>query len=130
MRHQGTARLDRRTKDLVKRLNADDIAIIDHLDMDRVSAESLLETGVEVVVNAARSISGIYPNIGPLLLARGGVRIIDNVDEAIFDQIREGDSIAVAGGDIIFDGRIIASGRLLTVESIEEAMEAAKHSLG
>ena len=58
MRHEGIARLDKRTKDLAKRLSIDDIAIIDHEDMDRVSAESLLETGVEVVVNAARSISG------------------------------------------------------------------------
>ena len=58
MRHQGIAKLDKRTKDLVKRLDPDDIAIIDHADMDRVSAEGLLATGVEVVVNAAPSISG------------------------------------------------------------------------
>jgi uncharacterized membrane-anchored protein len=44
MRHEGVAKLDKRTKDLVKRLGPDDIAVIDHVDMDRVSAESLIPT--------------------------------------------------------------------------------------
>jgi len=130
MRHQGRVRLDRRTKDLVKRLGAEDIAIIDHVDMDRVSAEGLLETGVEVVVNASRSISGVYPNIGPLLLARGGVRIIDDVGQGVFDAVKEGDTISVVGGDVVLDGKTVASGELLTVESIEKMMEEAKAGLG
>ena len=73
----GHARLDRRTKNLVRRLAADDIAIIDHTDLDRVSAEELLESGVRVVVNVAPSQSGRFPNPGPLTLVRGGVRLID-----------------------------------------------------
>ena len=56
----GHAKLDRRTKDLVKRLSADDIAIIDHTDLDRVSAEELAESGVRVVVNVAPSQSGRF----------------------------------------------------------------------
>ena len=73
----GHAKLDRTTKKLVKRLSADDIAIIDHTDLDRVSAEELIESGVRVVVNVADSQTGRYPNPGPLLLVRGGVRLID-----------------------------------------------------
>lgn len=130
MRHQGTARLDRRTKDLVKRLGRDDIAVIDHVDMDRVSAEGLLETGIEVVVNAAQSISGVYPNVGPLLLARGGVRVIDNVGPEIFDRIREGDVIDVVGDEVLLGGDVIARGTRLTVETIEASMEKAKDGLG
>ena len=72
----GHAKLDRRTKNLVKRLSADDIAIIDHTDLDRVSAEALLESGVRVVVNVAESQSGRFPNPGPLALVRGGIRPI------------------------------------------------------
>jgi uncharacterized membrane-anchored protein len=68
----GRARLGRRTKHLTKRLSPDDIAIIDHTDLDRVSAEELVESGVRVVVNVAQSASGRYPNPGPLLLVRGG----------------------------------------------------------
>ena len=73
----GHAKLDRRTKHLVQRLSADDIAIIDHTDIDRVSAEELVESGVRVVVNVAPSQSGRFPNPGPLALVRGGVRLID-----------------------------------------------------
>ncbi|MHB1341624.1 MAG: putative cytokinetic ring protein SteA [Coriobacteriia bacterium] len=129
MRFRGTARLDRRTKDLAKRLGRNDIAIIDHVDMDRVSAESLLETGVEVVVNAARSISGTYPNLGPLLLVRGGVRLIDDVGQGVFEALTEGDEIEIVDGGILKSGTVVASGVRLTVDIVEAAMEAAKSGL-
>lgn len=130
MRHQGIARLDKRTKDLVKRLGPSDVAIIDHADIDRVSAEGLIGTGVEVVVNAAPSISGAYPNIGPLLLARAGVTIIDAVGPEIFDVLKEGRAVDVVGDDVLIDGRVIAHGQRLSVESIEHAMEDAKVGMG
>jgi uncharacterized membrane-anchored protein len=130
MRHQGTARLDKRTKDLVKRLGPNDIAVIDHEDMDRVSAEVLLETGVEVVVNAAPSISGVYPNVGPLLLVRGGVVVVDAVGPVVFERLREGDVVEVDGGDVLLGGEVVASGTRLTTAGVEAAMERAKSGLG
>ena len=87
----GHARLGRRTKHLTRRLSADDVAIIDHIDLDRVSAEELLESGVRVVVNVADSASGRYPNPGPLLLVRGGVRLIDAPGAPLFDELSDGD---------------------------------------
>ncbi len=130
MRRQGIAKLDKRTKDLVKRLNPDDVAVIDHVDMDRVSAEGLLATGVEVVVNASASISGTYPNVGPLLLARGGVTLIDDVGQGVFECLREGDLVEIIGDDVLRDGSVCATGTRLTVSDIEERMEAAKAGLG
>ena len=91
----GPAKLDKRTKNLVKRLSADDIAIIDHTDLDRVSAEALLESGVRVVVNVARSQTGRFPNPGPLLLVREGVELIDVPGNELFDTVHEGDLIAI-----------------------------------
>jgi uncharacterized membrane-anchored protein len=129
MRHEGTAKLDKRTKDLVKRLGSEDIAIIDHVDMDRVSAESLIASGVEVVINAAMSISGTYPNVGPLLLARAGVTLIDHVGCEVFDIIHEGDSIEVVGNEVRKDGVVCVKGTRLTVREIERRMEAAKAGL-
>ncbi|MBN2822623.1 MAG: hypothetical protein JXR33_05465 [Coriobacteriia bacterium] len=130
MRFTGTARLDKRTKDLVKRLGRNDIAIIDHIDMDRVSAEGLLETGVEVVINAAPSISGAYPNVGPLLLVRGGVRLIDHVGQEVFESIHDGDDIEVVDDNILKDGVVVASGTRMTFDLVEHAMEDAKAGLG
>lgn len=130
MRYQGTARLDKRTKDLTKRLGRDDIAIIDHVDMDRVSAEALLATGVEVVVNAAQSISGVYPNLGPLLLTRGGVHLLDSVDPEIFDRVSEGAVIDIVGNEVLLNGEVVARGTWLSVEAIESAMETAKSQIG
>jgi uncharacterized membrane-anchored protein len=108
MRHQGIAKLDKRTKDLVQRLGPDDIAVIDHVDMDRVSAEALLATGVEVVVNAAASISGAYPNVGPLLLTRGGVTLIDDAGREVFENLTEGDAVEVVGDSVRRDGQVVA----------------------
>ncbi|TLM73165.1 MAG: hypothetical protein FDZ70_07930 [Actinobacteria bacterium] len=130
MRQQGTARLGKRTKDLVKRLGSADIAIIDHADLDRVTAETLLLTGVEVVVNAAPSITGAYPNIGPLLLLRGGVRIIDAVGPEVFDRVRDGQVVTVDGGDVIVDGALVASGTALTIDDVELAMDDARAGVG
>ena len=130
MHHQGIAKLDKRTKDLVKRLDPEDIAIIDHADMDRVSAEGLLATGVEVVVNAAPSISGLYPNLGPLILTRGGVTLLDDVGPEVFERVREGDRIDVVGDEVRAEGVVVARGKRLSVQSVESAMEDAKAGLG
>src|SRR5665647_1702599 len=54
----GTVRVDPRTKSLTKRLRPGDIAVIDHLDLDRVSAEALAACRPAAVLNAARSTSG------------------------------------------------------------------------
>ncbi len=130
MRHQGIAKLDKRTKDLTKRLGPEDVAVVDHVDMDRVSAEALLATGVEVVVNASPSISGAYPNVGPLLLTRGGVTLIDAVGPAIFDAVKEGQLIEVVGDEVRVDGQRVAAGVRLSVAAVEQKMEVAKASLG
>src|SRR5881394_4490075 len=87
----GAAKLDRRTKNLVRRLGPGDVAVIDHTDLDRVSAEELLESGVRVVVNVAPSQSGRFPNPGPLLLVRAGVRLIDVTADGLFEHVNEGE---------------------------------------
>ena len=71
------ARVDRRTKDLVARVNPGDVAVIDHEDLDRIAAEALVDAGVSAVVNASASISGRYPNLGPLILTEAGIPLID-----------------------------------------------------
>jgi uncharacterized membrane-anchored protein len=114
----GNARLDRRTKHLVRRLSADDVAIIDHTDLDRVSAEELVESGVRVVVNVAHSQSGRFPNPGPLLLVRGGVRLIDAPGAELFDQVSEGELLTVRGGSVFRNGTCLAAGRVLRPDEL------------
>jgi uncharacterized membrane-anchored protein len=118
----GHAKLDRRTKDLVKRLSADDIAIIDHSDLDRVSAEELVESGVRVVVNVKPSQSGRFPNPGPLALVRGGVRLIDVPGAALFDTVNEGELLTVRGAGLYRNGTCVASGRVLDALELEHVL--------
>src|SRR3954470_24145323 len=89
----GVARLDRRTKRLTKRLHPGDVAIIDHVDLDRVGAEALVAARVGAVVNVAPSISGRYPNLGPEVLLTAGIPLLDVHDAHLFDQVHEGDVV-------------------------------------
>jgi uncharacterized membrane-anchored protein len=118
----GRARLDRRTKNLVGRLGSDDVAIIDHQDIDRVSAEELLESGVRVVVNVSSSQTGRFPNPGPLLLVRGGVCLIDAPGAPLFDELSDGDDVSVRGSSVFRNGTCLASGRALTAEELGKAL--------
>src|SRR5947207_6181506 len=118
----GAAKLDRRTKNLVRRLGPQDVAVIDHTDLDRVSAEELLESGVRVVVNVASSQSGRFPNPGPLLLVRGGVRLIDAPGAPIFDEVSEGDLLTVRGASVFRNGDCVAVGRTLSADELAGAI--------
>jgi uncharacterized membrane-anchored protein len=120
--HTGPARLDRRTKQLVRRLEPEDVAIIDHTDIDRVSAEELLESGVRVVINVAPSQTGRFPNPGPLLLVRGGVRLIDAPGAELFDALTDGDLVTVRGASIFSNGDCVATGRILQAAELATAL--------
>jgi len=114
----GPAKLDRQTKRLTRRLKPGDIAIIDHRDIDRVSAEELVDSGARVVVNCASSQTGRFPNPGPLLLVRGGVRLIDVPGAELFDAVSEGELISVRGSSVFRNGDMLASGRTLTADDL------------
>ena len=118
----GTARLDRRTKRLVKRLGPDDIAIIDHADIDRASAEELLESRVRVVFNVAPSVTGRFPNVGPLALVRGGVRLIDCPGVELFEDVKEGEFLVVRGAGLFRNGTRLAAGHLHTEDELERVL--------
>ncbi len=118
----GTARLGRKTKSLVQRLGPGDVAIIDHQDLDRASAEELLESGVRVVVNVAESQSGRFPNPGPLLLVRAGVRVIDAPGATLFDELGDGEPVTVRGASLFRNGSCLASGRTLEAGRLEAAL--------
>jgi uncharacterized membrane-anchored protein len=120
--HTGPARLDRRTKHLVRRLSPDDIAIIDHADLDRVSAEELLETGVRVVINVSESQTGKFPNPGPLLLVRGGVRLIDAPDSDLFEKVSDGEPLTVRGAGLFRNGTRLVAGKELRADELADAL--------
>jgi uncharacterized membrane-anchored protein len=120
--YTGPARLDRLTKRLTRRLSAGDIAIIDHTDIDRVSAEELLESGVRVVVNVADSQTGRFPNPGPLLLVRGGVCLIDAPGAELFDDIDDGELLTVRGSSLYRNGTRVAAGRIQGAEDLAERL--------
>jgi uncharacterized membrane-anchored protein len=125
----GTARLDRRTKRLVGRLRPGDIAVIDHVDLDRVAADSLVAVGVAAVLNAKPSVSGRYPNLGPEVLIKAGIPLIDDLGESIFQQIREGDTVRIDGNTVLVGDEPIGHGTRQDAESVAKAMADAREGL-
>jgi uncharacterized membrane-anchored protein len=118
----GIARLGRRTKDLVKRLRPGDLAIIDHADLDRVSAEELADSGARAVVNVSPSSSGRFPNPGPLELVRAGVCLVDAPGADLFETVTEGETLALRDGALWRNGTRLAEGVELTEAALAEAL--------
>lgn len=129
-RIEGPARTGRRTKELVKRLEPGDIAVIDHEDLDPVAAGSLVNAGVAAVINAAPSVSGRYPNRGPLLLTSAQIPIIDSVGSDLLDRLADGTKVAVVGDEVLVDDEVVATGARQTEASLNVAIEAARESMG
>jgi uncharacterized membrane-anchored protein len=125
----GTARLGRRTKDLVKRLEPGEIAIIDHEDLDRVAADGLVAAGVAAVVNAAPSITGRYPNGGPIRLVAAGIPLIDEAGMDVF-RLRDGELVRISDGEVRRDHELVATGKVRDQAEIEAAMEEARAAIG
>lgn len=126
---EGIARLDARTKRLIGRLQPGEIAVIDHDDLDRVAAESLVERKVRAVINAAESSTGQYPNLGPLVLLGAGVPLIDGVGPDAFAKIRDGARIRIEDGRILVGDEVAAKGTLMTMEAAQERFDESKREI-
>jgi uncharacterized membrane-anchored protein len=126
---EGTARLGRKTKDLVKQLGPGDIAVIDHLNLDRIAAEELAGSGVRAVLNASQSSDGTYPNAGPLTLARAGVALIDLPGVELFERLSDGDELAIDGGEVRVNGSVLAEGRLLEVDELARELDTQRRRI-
>lgn len=126
----GKARMDRRTKRLVQRLEPGDIAVIDHPDIDHVSAESLIEVRPLLIINSACSATGRYPNLGPLAIVAAGIPIIDEAGEQLFEKLEEGDTLCVKGNSVFREEELVTKGALLTLEELELRIEESKRRLG
>jgi uncharacterized membrane-anchored protein len=137
----GPVRPGRRTKLLVRHLVRGDVALIDHLDIDRVSAEELIAAEVAAVLNCKRSSSGEYPNLGPQLLVEAGITLVDLPDDALFELLSDGDPVEVstspaadAGGspqaEVRSRGRLLARGEVLDRERVFAETRARRREVG
>ncbi|MGZ8765062.1 MAG: putative cytokinetic ring protein SteA [Acidimicrobiia bacterium] len=126
----GVAKIGPRTKDLVKRLQPGDIAVINHQDLDRVAAEGLIGAEVAAVVNASASISGRYPNQGPIRVVQAGVPLVDSAGPRVMEDIPDGTPIRISDGEIFVGDRLVGEGARLSVAGIEDAMEQARSTIG
>jgi uncharacterized membrane-anchored protein len=136
---EGPVRPGRKTKLLVKHLVRGDIALIDHLDVDRVSAEELIAADVIAVLNCSPSSGGTYPNLGPQLLVEAGIVLVDLPDSSLFDVLSDGDPVAVRTGapggapgaaEVLRKGVSLTRGELLDLERVCAETEARRREIG
>jgi len=125
----GRVRLGKKTKDLVKTLGPGDVAVIAHRNIDRIAAEDLAASGVGVVLNNQPSSDDRYPNQGPLILIRAGVRLIDFEGIDLFDALHEGDEVTLEGGKLIRDGVIVATGEDQLLPDLERRLAAQQEQI-
>jgi uncharacterized membrane-anchored protein len=126
----GPIRPGRKTKLLVKRLHPGDIALIDHRNLDRVSAEDLIAAGAVAVLNCRPSSTGSYPNMGPLLLVQAGVHLVDMPGDALFGDLDDGAEVTVRGGEVIRGGEVVAKGSVQEPDQVREGNEQRRREIG
>jgi uncharacterized membrane-anchored protein len=133
----GPVRPGRRTKLLVRDLNPGDIALIDHLDIDRVSAEELIAAGAAAVLNCSASSSGSYPNLGPLLLVEAGILLVDLPDDSLIDAISEGETLLIRAqaspgtrAEILRGREVVGAGEILDLERVRSETDARRLEIG
>ena len=124
------ARVDRRTKNITRRLNPGEIAIIDHSDLDRVSAEDLIRRQVAAVVNVSISITGRYPNLGPKLLLEAGIPVVDGVGPDVLTRVTDGAVVRLDTETLYLGDTVVAKGTPLTGELVQAAMTEARAMVG
>jgi uncharacterized membrane-anchored protein len=148
---KGAVRAGRRTKLLVKHLARGQIALIDHLDIDRVSAEELITAGTAAVLNCRPSSSGTYPNLGPQLLVEAGILLVDLPDDSLFEAVSDGEELVVVAtqtldgapasgdrshargaitGEVLRGGELLARGEVLDAERVRAETEARRREIG
>lgn len=125
----GPARLGRRTKLLVGHLVRGDIAVIDHRDIDRISAEELIAAGASAVLNCKPSSSGSYPNLGPQLLVEAGIHLVDMPDDALFRLLSDGEPIDLRDGEVLRRGVAIAAGQVLDLARVREDVRSRRREI-
>jgi len=125
----GTARVDRDIDRLLRRVGPGDVVVLDALDLDRITADALVESGVSAVVNASPSISGRYPNLGPEVLVANGIVLIDEAGPEVFKKVKDGARVRVNNGGVYSGDRRIAHGTERNDLEIHELMVEAKSGL-
>ena len=130
MPFSGRARLGKRTKHLVKRLDAGDVAVIDHAGIDRIAGEELVASGCRHVINVAPSASPRYANQGPAILVEGGVQLIDMPGAPLFEMLKEGETVTVDGGSLFRDGQPLWKGTVQDRETVSRAYEESRRRIG
>ena len=125
----GTARVDRDIDRLLRRVEPGDIVVLDVLDLDRVTADALVDANVAGVVNASPSISGRYPNLGPEVLVANGVTLIDETGPEIFKKIKDGAKVRLHNGGVYSGDRRLVIGNERTDQDIVDKMHEAKSGL-
>jgi uncharacterized membrane-anchored protein len=133
----GPVRPGRRTKLLVRHLVRGDVALIDHLDIDRVSAEELIAAGAVAVLNCQPSSGGSYPNLGPQLLVEAGIMLVDLPDDSLFQALSDGDPVEVRSGgpqagraEVLSRGALLVRGELLDIDRVSAETEVRRREVG
>jgi uncharacterized membrane-anchored protein len=125
----GTAIVDRDIDRLLRRVGPGDVVVLDARDLDRVTADALVDARVAAVINASPSISGRYPNLGPEVLVVNGVTLIDDVGPDVFKKVKDGTRVRVHDGGVYAGDRRLAVGVERGDEDISDMMHEAKSGL-
>lgn len=125
----GTARVGGHARALSDRLGRGDIAVIDHIDLDRATAARIVGCGAAAVVNVSPTVSGRYPSLGATVLLDAGVELLDDVGPDVMTRVRDGDRLRLSGDELSCGERIVARGTRQSADSVTQTLRRAEEGL-
>lgn len=123
------AKVGKKTKILVTKLQPGDIAVIDHRDLDELAAVSLVASKVKAVINADTSMSGRYPNNGPQILLEAKILHLDQAGSMLLEKINDGDLLTIRGNTVYRGAERLAVARIVDAELIRRQTTVAERNL-
>ena len=120
----GQVRLDPSTRALLARLRPGDIALLDEVDLDHVTAETLVRArrgGGQHRPEHQRAL----PGAGAPSLVEAGIPLLDAVGTDVVGRVSDGDVVRLDGRELLIGHRVIAEGTLQDADSVAAATATA-----
>ncbi|WP_202076744.1 putative cytokinetic ring protein SteA [Caldalkalibacillus salinus] len=103
---EGHAYFSDKTKELVKWMPSEGIAVIQHQDIDEMAAISFVQKNVKAVLNLSSSMSGQYPSSGTKQLLDANIPVFDVLNKQEFkDTFKQGCKLNIVDETMIWQGQ-------------------------
>lgn len=98
---EGIIKKGSKTKALIKYLNSNDIAVLNHNDIDELAAYALINSGISIILNTGLCMTGKYNSKGTSILIKNGIKLYEV--KVSYELFNDGDYVCIRDKDLIIN---------------------------